>query len=277
MPEGPSKASLHFSRVTRYNGRGDSARERSNPTMTDDFPERLPDLTAIVPCYNAGDRIRPVVEALSTQVDHILVVDDGSTDGSMKSLASLPVEILTIPKNLGKGHALLAGFRKALENPDIACVCALDADGQHDPAEIPRLYAAYRDSGADLVIGSRVFDGGHVPWRSRFGNKLTVSVTALLLGHRLPDTQSGYRLLSRPFAESVLESIPGGRYETEMEIIIKAIREGWKTEPVPIRTIYEAGNASSHFRKFHDSFRIYSRLLRAAWRGKNTKRRQQDM
>ena len=234
-------------------------------TMTDEHTDRPRDLVAIIPCFNAGDRVRPVVEAVLQQLDHVIVVDDGSTDDSITSLADLPVEIIRIPQNRGKGHSLLAGFEAALANPEVACVCALDADGQHDPAELPRLYAAFQEAQADLVIGSRVFEGEHIPWRSRFGNKVTITVTALLLRHKLPDTQSGYRLLSRPFTESVLKTVSGGRYETEMEIIVKAIREGWKAVPVPIRTIYETGNASSHFRKFHDSFRIYARLLRAAW------------
>jgi glycosyltransferase involved in cell wall biosynthesis len=209
--------------------------------------------------------VRAVAEGVLAQAIRLLVVDDGSTDGSAASLCDLPIQYLRIDPNQGKGHALLAGFREALKDPDMACVCVLDADGQHDPAEIPRLHAAFLATGADLVIGSRVFDGGRVPLRSRFGNKVTVSVTALLLRHRMPDTQCGFRILSRPFLESVLETVHGGRYETEMEIIVKAIREGWSTESVPIRTIYEAGNASSHFRKFHDSYRIYSRLLKAAW------------
>lgn len=223
------------------------------------------DLVALIPCYNAGHRVRTVVEGVLGQVSRVILVDDGSTDGSVDALSDLPLDVVTLTPNRGKGHALLAGFRRALEDPAMAGVCVLDADGQHDPAEIPRLYAAFRESGADLVIGSRVFDGGKVPWRSRFGNKVTVSVTALLLGHRLPDTQCGFRILSRPFLERIVNTVRGGRYETEMEIIVKAIRDGRKTISVPISTIYEEGNASSHFRKFRDSYRIYSRLIGAAW------------
>ena len=209
-----------------------------------------------------------MVGGVCGQVARTSVVVEGGRDGSRESRADLPAEIGRRPGNQGKGHAWLAGFRAALADPAIGAVCALDADGQHDPEEIPRLYAAFKESGGDLVIGSRVFDGVDVPWRSRFGNKVTVTIAALLLGRRLPDTQSGFRLLSRPFAERVLESVSGGRYETEMEIIVTAVREGWTTLPVPIRTIYEAENASSHFRKFHDSFLIYTRLLRTAVRAR---------
>ena len=227
---------------------------------------RLPAaVVAIIPCYNAGGRVRAVAEGVLARCSRLIVVDDGSIDGSMATLDGLDFQLLRLERNHGKGYALLAGFQAALADPGTTCVCVLDADGQHNPEEIPRLYAAFRETGADLIIGSRVFDGGRVPWRSRFGNKATVLVTRLLLGHRLPDTQCGFRILSRPFLESIVTTIQGGRYETEMEIIIKAIRENRKIASVPISTIYETGNPSSHFRKFHDSYRIYSRLIRAAW------------
>lgn len=227
--------------------------------------ELPPDILAVVPCYNAGDRVRPVAVGVLAQCSKLIIVDDGSTDGSIDSLRDLPLDILALTPNRGKGHALLAGLRRALEDPECACICLLDADGQHNPEEIPRLYRAFRESGADLVIGARVFSGGHIPLRSRFGNKATILATALLLRHRLPDTQCGFRLLSRKFAARVLAAVEGGRYETEMAIIALAIREGYPIHSVPISTIYEPGNVSSHFRKFQDSYRIYARLFRAGW------------
>lgn len=228
-------------------------------------PALSSEITAIIPCFNAGDRVRPVAEGVLAQLTSLVVVDDGSTDGAVEALRDLPLDILRLTPNRGKGHALLAGFRRALENPACTCLCLLDADGQHNPNEIPRLYAAFQETRADLVIGTRVFSGGHIPLRSRFGNKVTIFATALLLRHRLPDTQCGFRLLSRDFAERVLTAIEGGRYETEMAIIALAIRERRPIASVPISTIYEQGNASSHFRKFYDSYRIYVRLFRAGW------------
>lgn len=235
------------------------------PETQPPVPVLSPDITAIVPCYNAGARVRPVAEGILAQLQSLIVVDDGSTDGAIDAMRDLPLDIISLTPNRGKGHALLAGIRRALENPACACICLLDADGQHDPAEIPRLYQAFLDTGADLVIGTRVFSGGHIPLRSRFGNKVTILATALLLRRRLPDTQCGFRLLSRNFAERVLAVVDGGRYETEMAIIALAIRERRRIESVPISTIYELGNASSHFRKFYDSYRIYARLFRAGW------------
>lgn len=220
-------------------------------------------LDCVVPCFNAGPRVRPVIEGTLPHVKRLIVVNDGSTDGCLEGLENLPARFISFEHNRGKGHALLEGLRAALDAPETIAVCCLDADGQHDPAEIPRLYSAFLESGADLVIGARTFGGGGVPWRSRVGNQVTATLTAWLLGERLPDTQSGFRLLSRSFAQTVLDTVPGGRYETEMEVIIRAIRLKCRIENVPIATIYEEANRSSHFRKLADSFRIYARLLRS--------------
>jgi glycosyltransferase involved in cell wall biosynthesis len=228
---------------------------------------RIKSVTVVVPCYNAGERLAPVVHALVETVAHVLLVDDGSTDGAPQRAAQeTGAELLELPQNQGKGFAMLAGFKAALKRPETDCVCIVDADGQHDPTEIPGLYATMQETNADLVIGSRTFDQDDVPWRSRFGNKLTAAITRVLLGRRIQDTQSGFRLHSRKFLEYVLETVPGGRYETEMEILVRAVRRGYTVVPAPIKTIYEEGNPSSHFNKLRDSFRIYHRLFVVALR-----------
>ena len=230
------------------------------------------ELAAVVPCYNAGGRVRGVVEGLGAILDHVIVVDDGSTDGSAASLEGLPARVVAFPENRGKGFAMLAGFRAALEDPVIQCVAIIDADGQHDPAELSQLYAAFAGQNADLVIGTRTFDMAHVPFRSRLGNKTTATVTRLLLGKAIPDTQSGYRLHSRRLLEHLLQILEGGRYETEMEILVEAVKGGYTVLPVPIQTLYEEGNPSSHFNKIRDSFRIYQRLVATALRRRPPRR-----
>lgn len=220
------------------------------------------DVVVIVPCYNAGAAVLDVIERLLAVTKNIIVIDDGSTDGCIEPLRALPVHIIAHAKNLGKGHALLAGYAAALEDPAIQCVASLDADGQHDPEALPGLIASFKSEAADLVIGSREFTGGRVPWRSRIGNQTTVFVVNRLLKRRLPDTQSGYRLLSRSFLETVLPVMKGGRYETEMELLVRAINGGNKIIPVPIATIYAKGNPTSHFKALRDSYRIYRTLLK---------------
>jgi len=222
-------------------------------------------IAVVVPCYNAGDRVRPVIESLLQQTTRVIVVDDGSSDGCTDGLDSGGARVVKLDPNQGKGFAMLRGFQEALADTAVTYVAIVDADGQHDATELPRLLDAAIAADADLLIGSRTFDGPEVPWRSRFGNKLTAFMTKLLYGHAIGDTQSGYRLHSRRFLIEVLSSLEGGRYETEMAILVKALRGDFKVATEPIQTIYEEDNASSHFNKLRDTFRI-SRVLFSFWR-----------
>lgn len=226
-------------------------------------------LAAVVPCYNAGPRLVPVITRLCSLLDHVVIVDDGSTDGAVAAVEASGAQILTFSENRGKGHAILDGFRAALANPEVTAVCVVDADGQHDPGELPRLYEEFVRQRADLVIGGRRFDRENVLWRSRFGNRLTALVTAWLLKQAVPDTQSGFRVHSRQLAEDVLASVTGGRYETEMEILLKTVRAGYKLVTVPVQTIYETGNPSSHFKRLSDSARIWYTMFAAALSARN--------
>lgn len=228
------------------------------------------ELAAVVPCYNAGSRIRGVIKHLMEILDRVYVVDDGSTDGSAQSVDDLGATVVTFAENRGKGFAMLAGFEAALKEPGIQAVAILDADGQHDPAELPHLFRVFAEQQADLVIGTRTLQRGEIPWASWFGNSLTAYLTKRLLGQTIPDTQSGYRIHSRRFLEDVLETIPGGRYETEMAILLKAAREDYRLVAEPIKTIYEEGNRSSHFNKVRDSFRIYWTFFRLACKRRKT-------
>lgn len=218
-------------------------------------------LAVVVPCYNAGDRVRRVIESLRQQTARVLVIDDGCSDGCTDGLADLGAQVIRLDPNQGKGFAMLRGFKEALSDAAVEYVAVVDADGQHDAAELPRLLDAAIEAKADLLVGSRTFDGPEVPSRSRIGNKMTAFITKLLYGHAIGDTQSGYRLHSRRFLEDVLENLDGGRYETEMAILVKAMREDYRVATAPIQTIYEDDNASSHFNKLRDSFRIFCVLL----------------
>ena len=229
--------------------------------------KKLPrDLAVVVPAYNAGSLVAGVIERLEPYVHRICLVDDGSTDGCTDGLESDVTHVLTLPNNNGKGYALLKGYAYLLDDESLQCVAVLDADGQHDEKDLPRLYRAFGDEKADFLIGARNFDEGYVPFRSRVGNKVTKVVSAFMLGANLPDTQSGYRLISRRYLEQELEGIPGGRYETEMQMIAIAIRGEYTLASEPIRTIYEKGNHSSHFNILRDSFLIYRKLI-SIWLG----------
>lgn len=220
---------------------------------------------AIVPTYNVGSRVVAVVQRLGGVGCRAIVVDDGSTDKGSRDFGPIELTYIPVSINRGKGHAILTGINKALEDVETDRIAVLDADGQHDPRELPKLLAAFERERADLLIGSRDFQQEGVPFRSRFGNTMTTFALRVLLGIKLADTQSGYRIMSRRFAEAVLREVPGGRYETEMAIVGLAIRGGYRIASEPIRTIYEPGNRTSHFRKVSDSIRVYRTLLGVAF------------
>jgi glycosyltransferase involved in cell wall biosynthesis len=201
-------------------------------------------ILALVPAYNEGARVRGVVEGARGQLP-VLVVDDGSTDDTATHAESAGAELLRRPKNGGKGMALRDGFRHAL-SAGYDAVLTLDADGQHDPAEIPAFLQRFAERGADLIIGSRDFR--HMPPVRRFANSLGRHLFSWAIGQPVADNQSGYRFVHRRLMQSMLESAEHG-FEFEVEMIVVCVRNRYKLDWVPIRTIY-AGE-KSHIRRGH--------------------------
>jgi glycosyltransferase involved in cell wall biosynthesis len=201
-------------------------------------------LLALIPAYNEAGHITPVIHQSLTHLP-VLVVDDGSIDQTAAEAESAGATVLRQLPNQGKGAALRAGFRWALER-DYAAVITLDADGQHDPAELPAFIEAYRANSADLIIGTRQFR--HMPPVRRIANLTGLALFSWALGQRIHDNQSGYRLISRRLMETMLASQEGG-FEFEVDMIITAIRHHFPIAWVPIRTIYTGGG--SHIRPWH--------------------------
>ena len=186
----------------------------------------------------------------------VIVVDDGSADGTVRVAESAGARVVRQTPNQGKGAALRTGFRHALEEGAEAVV-TLDADGQHDPAEIPGFVAAFQTGRPEIVIGCRDF--GAMPPLRRLANTLGSLVLRLALGVRIPDNQSGYRLVGRRVMEAMTSSAESG-FEFEVEMIAECLRRGWRIEWVPIRTIYAGG--PSHIRN-RDHL---AGFVRTAWR-----------
>jgi len=220
----------------------------------------------VIPGYQEGPRIGPVVEATASHLP-VLVVDDGSTDDTADAAEAAGARVLRQRPNQGKGAALRAGFRYALEGGWDAVV-TLDADGQHDPDEIPRFVAAFGALGAsgprpELIIGRRDFR--RMPPVRRLSNRLGTAVFSWAVGQPIADNQSGYRLLARRLMTAMLDSAETG-FEFEVEMIAICLRRGWTLDWVPISTIY-AGEPShvrpiSHLRHFVRASRAARRLVR---------------
>ncbi|MCA9772101.1 MAG: PIG-L family deacetylase [Myxococcales bacterium] len=219
-----------------------------------------PRVAAIIPCFNVARLCESVVRETAGLVDHVIVVDDGSDDGTGALLDGLAAELgdrltlLRFAENRGKGVALLEAFRFAMARDRFDILVTLDADRQHRPVDIPALVGRCA-GGADLVVGARTAVEA-MPARSRLGNVLMTRLLRRLFPAAPPDTQSGMRAHGAKFAREILAKVRGRRYETEMMILLFALRGGHTVASVPIPTIYQRGNPSSHFRPFMDSARI---------------------
>jgi glycosyltransferase involved in cell wall biosynthesis len=194
-----------------------------------------------------------------------VIVDDGSgpeyQDVFSRAAAFPNVHLLRHATNLGKGAALKTGINYALcAFPELVGIVTADADGQHHPDDIIRIADTLLARPDCLVLGSRRFDGD-VPWRSRFGNSLTSMVVHALIGQKLTDTQTGLRGIPASLLPRILR-IESTGYEYELEMLIAAHHLSAPVVEEPIRTIYEAGNKSSHFNPIVDSMKIYFVLLR---------------
>jgi glycosyltransferase involved in cell wall biosynthesis len=205
-----------------------------------------------------GPRIAAVVGGALAHLP-VIVVDDGSTDDTAERAAAAGAEVVRQVPNQGKGVALRTGFGRAIADGYDAAV-TLDADGQHDPAEIPAFLAAFAASGADLVVGRRDFR--RMPPVRRVSNELGGMAFSWAVGRDVPDNQSGYRLLSRRLMAALLEGREAG-FEFEVEQLTTCIRLGWPIAWVPIRTIY-AGEPS-HVRPWKH-FTSFVRVVRDARR-----------
>jgi glycosyltransferase involved in cell wall biosynthesis len=225
------------------------------------MPDRTGEIIALIPAYNEVRYIADVVKRTLEQLP-VVVIDDGSSDGSGAAAALAGAKVIAHKTNQGKGTALNTGFDYAVKRGVDAAI-TLDADGQHDPDEIPLFIDAFRAGAGDIVIGKRTF--GEMPAKSQFGNRVGTWLLGKAMGQPVPDNQSGYRLLSRPVMEQVRPS--SSRFEAEVEILLRAQMAGFRLAWVPIKTIYN--DKKSHFRPIHDSA-LFLKMTWRIWRARVT-------
>ena len=221
--------------------------------------------TIVIPAYKPSERVIPFVEALSEHFSHIVVVDDGGGAEFAEIFAKLSaipqVTLLTHEVNCGKGRALKTAFSYVQSHPELGGVITVDADGQHLVPDILKVDAAMELHPDALVLGCRQFDDRSIPARSRFGNNVSKVMYRVLCGIAVSDTQTGLRGVPASFLEACIAA-EGDRYEYETNMLIAAKKAGVAFAEVPITTVYEDNNSSSHFHPVLDSVRIYSRLLK---------------
>ena len=195
-------------------------------------------IVALIPAFNEEVAIASVIKETLAFLP-VVVVDDGSADATARLAEEAGAVVLRQIPNQGKGAALRRGFSFALQK-GYEAVITLDADGQHDPQEIPTFIQAYRKTQARLIIGARQYS--QMPFPRSFSNTIGRVMLSWSLGQYVPDNQSGYRLIHRDLAEAMLTSQEQG-FEFEVEMVARCLRPGWKLDWVPIRTIY-AGEKS---------------------------------
>jgi glycosyltransferase involved in cell wall biosynthesis len=222
-----------------------------------------PTFAVVIPALDEAATIRAVAEAALRQASRIIVVDDGSVDGTAARLAGLPVVVLRNASTLGKAASLWRGMEHALAH-GVDAVITLDGDGQHDPADIARLIAAYRQSSARIVIGARLSDRHKIPAYRYFANRFANFWIAWAAGYPIEDSQSGFRLYPASLLRRVrISHDRGAGFVFESEILIEASRLGVASVAVPVAAIYPHSARPSHFRPVVDILRI-TRMV--AWK-----------
>lgn len=189
---------------------------------------------AIIPAFNEENNIESVVANTAKYVDRVVVIDDGSSDDTSTVAKKTGAFVIRNKENKGKAGAMYVGFDYAIKE-NANSVVVLDADGQHDPSEIP-VFLEKLNEGFDIVVGARRFNAKVMPKIRIFANSFSSYLTGLVCHTEILDSQSGYRAINT----SVLKKIKftSERYQLETEMLVKAAKCGFKIAFVPIKTIY---------------------------------------
>jgi len=210
----------------------------------------------IIPTYNNIATVEDVINKTLLYTNDVIVVNDGSTDDSLSVLNKIEnISLISYPRNKGKGNALRAGFKKAIEL-GFEYAITIDSDGQHNPGETPKFLDKLEQNPGSLIIGTRNFKNiENMPSKSNFANNFSNFWYNFQTGIKLQDTQSGYRLY--PLSLFKKRKYYSGKYEFELEVIVRAAWKGLNILSIPVLAYYPPKEERvTHFRPFKDFFRI---------------------
>ncbi len=219
---------------------------------------------AIIPAYQSAGSVGDIVGRTLPLVSRVIVVDDGSTDGTGDVARRAGAELIVHPKNRGKGAALQTAFGACFQK-GTKQVVTLDSDGQHLPEEIPKLLDAAAQ-GADLVLGTRDSLFSEMSRLRRCANQISSRLISIVAGKRISDIQTGFRLYTGRLLDAT--GFPESGFEAESTIVVRAVRKGFDVVCVPVELGFVDGRKTSHFRPVVDSIRIGRAVIRARFEGK---------
>ena len=213
---------------------------------------------AIIPAYREERHISDVVRRNRQQLDHVVVIDDGSSDNTARCARDAGAEVIVHSQNRGKGEAIKTGLRYWLDRQFIH-VIILDSDGQHLPEEIDRFIAAAAQAGDhSFFLGNRMNNLIGMPFVRRVVNRYMSNRISRICRQEIPDTQCGFRMLDRQLIPELLEG--GNRFDYETEMLIIASRKGYRIESVTITTVYSDEVSSIH--PARDTIRFFKLMRR---------------
>lgn len=209
---------------------------------------------AILPALNAARFLPAVIGDIRARHPdlRVLVVDDGSRDGTADAARQAGAEVAVHAVNRGKGEALKTGYRWALDQ-GLDWVFTMDSDGQHLPAEMQLFLDAVAGDGLDVVVGTRMARTEGMPWLRLMTNRFTSWVVSRLAGCAIPDSQNGYRLYRVRLLDGV--RLRTKRYDSESEILVRLARRGARIGAVPVSTVY--GDETSSINPLVDTGRFF--------------------
>ena len=209
----------------------------------------------LIPAYQEGARIGPLVRCVRSFASRIVVVDDGSRDDTAAAAREAGAEVLVHPVNKGKGAALQTGFQYAREQ-GASFVLTMDGDGQHAPADIPVFIEAFATQGCAAIVGNRMDDPSKMPLVRRLTNRFMSWLLSRKMGQLVPDTQNGFRL----YRTDVIPPMQDGdsRFAAESEILLILSQHGVRIDSVPVQVIY--GDECSKIRPLRDTLRFWNML-----------------
>lgn len=225
----------------------------------------IKDAVILIPCYNPNEKIMSLfIEKLGNKFQNIVFINDGCSkehDVFFKKIEN-KYPLLKHYNNFGKGRGIKNGLNFILNQyPNCKAIITADCDGQHSVEDITKIYKETCIHQESLILGVRDFNQKNVPFKSRYGNKITRNIFKLFVGLSISDTQTGLRGMSRNIAKEFLTT-NGERYEYETNVLIACKSQDIPIIEVPIETIYIENNRTSHFNPIKDSILIYKLFIK---------------